>query len=190
MALTEIQQDPNPETSADVGKKAQDFLAAVLQRMDIRAEISVTELEDKIVLDIDCENLERVIGRRGQVVDALQHLVGKVVSRGRPGRRGKPVVVDAGGYRARHIERLQQLARRMSDKAMKKRTVVSLNPMTAHDRRIVHMEVVEIPGVVTQSDGSGDQRYVRIIPQEEPEAPRDEAAADREDRGESTPKEG
>jgi spoIIIJ-associated protein len=172
MALSETQPESSPEGAPDIGKRAHEFLAGVLERMEIQAEISVTELDDKIVLDIDCENVERVIGRRGQVVDALQHLVGKVVSRGRTGRRGKPVVVDAGGYRARHIERLQQLAQRMSEKALKKQSSVSLNPMTPHDRRIVHMQVAEITGVATRSEGTGERRHVVIFPEEGESTPR------------------
>jgi len=166
MVLSDTQPDTNQEEAApDIGKKAHEFLTGVLERMAIDAEVSVTELDDKIVLDIDCDNIERIIGRRGQVVDALQHLVGKVVSRGRTGRRGKPVIVDAGGYRERHIERLQQLARRMSEKAIAKDTEIDLNPMTPHDRRIVHMEIAQIEGVRTESEGAGDDRHVVIIPE-------------------------
>ncbi len=163
--MSDIQPEATQEGDApDVGQKAHEFLTGVLERMSIDADVTVTELDDKIVLDIDCDNIERIIGRRGQVVDALQHLVGKAVSRGRIGRRGKPVVVDAGGYRERHIERLQQLARRMSEKAIEKNIEVALNPMTPHDRRIVHMEIAEIGGVRTESEGAGDQRHVVIIP--------------------------
>ena len=85
--------------SEDVTEKACDFLMGVLDRMGIAADIDVKEEDDKIVLEIQTANPDVVIGRKGQVVDALQHLVGKVVFRERSGEKGKPFVVDAGGYR-------------------------------------------------------------------------------------------
>jgi spoIIIJ-associated protein len=163
MVLSEIQSDTTPETTEQISKRAQEFLLGVLERMNIEAQISVSEEDDKIVLDIECDDVEQVIGRRGQVVDALQHLVGKAVSKERPGRRGKMVIVDAGGYRAKHIERLEELAERMSDKALSTDNVVALNPMSAHDRRIVHMRIANIAGVTTRSEGSGDRRHVLIV---------------------------
>ena len=161
--MSEIQTDTTPETTEEISKRAEEFLHGVLERMNIQADISVSEEDEKIVLDIDCDDIEQIIGRRGQVVDALHHLVGKVVSRERPGRRGKMIVVDAGGYRAKHIERLEQLAERMSEKALTSDNVVALNPMSAHDRRIVHMRIADIAGVTTRSEGSGDRRHVLIV---------------------------
>ena len=74
------------ETSAnDVAERACDFLMGVLERMGIPADIDVNEAEDKIVLEIQTADPEMVIGRKGQVVDALQHLVSKVVYRERAG---------------------------------------------------------------------------------------------------------
>jgi spoIIIJ-associated protein len=143
--------------------------------MGVEAEVVVVEEADRVVLDIECEDVERVIGRRGQVVDALQHLVGKVASQGRAAEAGRVIVVDAGGYRAKHVERLQQLAERMSEKALRGGSAVALNPMTAHDRRIVHMRVAEIAGVETRSEGSGEQRHVVIFPKPGGEQPAVEA---------------
>lgn len=181
-------EDKQEENAPEIGQKAHEFLTGVLERMAIDAEVSVTELDDKILLEISCDDVERIIGRRGQVVDALQHLVGKVVSRDRTGRRGKPVVVDAGGYRERHIERLQQLARRMSEKAISKGTEIDLNPMTPHDRRIVHMEIAQIEGVRTESEGAGDERHVVIIPDEQ--APQQASADNAPESSEPQPEQG
>ena len=178
--MSETETDVTPDSDEDLGKKGQEFLQGVLERMGMTAQVSVLEEDDRIVLDIECDNLELIIGRRGQVVDALQHLVGKVVSSDRPTRRGKMLVVDAGGYRAQHVERLQQLAERMSEKAMQSQSAVALNPMSPHDRRIVHMRVAELSGVNTRSEGAGERRHVVIIPDgvDTPEsAPEPEAEA-------------
>ena len=153
------------ETSAnDVAERACDFLQGVLERMGIAADIDVNESEEKIILEIQTADPEQVIGRKGQVVDALQHLVSKVVYRERAGEKGKPIIVDAGGYRAQHIERLQQLAARMGEKATSTLRIVELAPMSAHDRRIVHMAIAEMAGLSSRSEGEGDDRHILVVP--------------------------
>ena len=154
----------NTETSTDVAERATDFLQGVLERMGIPADIDVNESEDKIVLEIQTADTELVIGRKGQVVDALQHLVSKVVYRERAGEKGKPIIVDAGGYRAQHIERLQALAARTAEKALATQRIVELAPMSAHDRRIVHMAIAEIAGLSSRSEGEGDDRHILVVP--------------------------
>lgn len=147
-----------------VAENARQFLEGILERMEIDADVDISEQDDKIILDIDCDNAERVIGRRGQVIDALQHLVGKISFRDRANNRGKPIVVDADGYRMKQIERLESLADRMAQKALETGTVVELNPMSPHDRRIVHMTLADMEGVTTRSEGEGDERRVLVIP--------------------------
>jgi spoIIIJ-associated protein len=156
--------------TGDVAEKACDFLVGVLERMGISADIDVHEQEDRIVLEIQTADTDLIIGRKGQVVDALQHLVTKVVYRERAGERGKPLVVDAGGYRDKHIEWLKSLASRMGEKALSTNTIVELSPMSAHDRRIVHMTIAEIPGLSSRSEGEGDDRHVLVVPGEAPPA--------------------
>lgn len=156
--------------------RAIELLRGILERMGIAAKVELREEEDKRVLDVVCDaedDLQRVIGRRGQVVDALQHLVGKMLIKGKSEKadrgekadgRGKPIVVDAGGYRQRHIERLEGLAARMAEKAMSTGKPVDLNPMPAHDRRIVHMALANVEGVSTRSEGEGDLRHIVVVP--------------------------
>jgi spoIIIJ-associated protein len=159
-----------PEDAEERIDGALDFLDGILVRMGIEADIEVAELEDRIRLDIQCDDVQRVIGKRGQLVDALQHLVSKRVSQiGAGERRGKPIVVDAGGYREREIERLQALAARMAEKALRQGAPVELSPMSAHDRRIVHMTLAETEGVTTHSEGEGDLRHVVVVPEAEGE---------------------
>lgn len=150
--------------TTQVAENARQFLEGILERMDIDADVDIAEQDDKIILDIDCDNVERVIGRRGQLIDALQHLVGKVSFRDRAGTRGKPIIVDADGYRLKQIERLESLADRMAQKAMDSGDIVELNPMSPHDRRIVHMALADLDGVSTRSEGEGDDRHILVIP--------------------------
>jgi spoIIIJ-associated protein len=152
--------------------RAVELLRGILDRMGIAAAVEVRDEEDKVVLDVQCtseDDVQRVIGRRGQVVDALQHLLGKMLVKGKGERgerteRGKPIVVDSGGYRQRHIERLTGLATRMADKARDSGQPVDLNPMPAHDRRIIHMALAEVDGVSTRSEGEGDLRHIVVVP--------------------------
>src|SRR5438552_12556217 len=131
----------------DLAEKASEFLLGVLERMGISADIDIKDDNDKTTLEIQTKDTELVIGRRGVVMDALQHLVNKVVYRDRTGDRTKPLVVDAGGFRDKQVERLRALAQRMGEKAMETKQIVELQPMTPHDRRIVHMAVSELfPG--------------------------------------------
>lgn len=148
----------------DVAERACDFLMGVLDRMGITADIDVNESDDRIILDIQTSDPEVVIGRKGQVVDALQHLVSKVVYRERSGEKGKPIIVDAGGYRDKHVQRLEALAQRMAEKALSTKAIVDLAPMSAHDRRIVHMAIANIAGVSSRSEGEGDDRHILVVP--------------------------
>jgi spoIIIJ-associated protein len=147
--------------------RAREYLCGILERMGIEAEVTARDEEDKLVLDVACsstDDVQRVIGRRGQVVDALQHLVGKMVGKGKSEGRGKPIVVDSGGYRQRHIDRLEGLAAKMAEKAKESGRPVDLDPMPPHDRRVIHMALANVEGVATRSEGEGDLRHVVVVP--------------------------
>jgi len=160
----------NTNDREDVAEKASEFLIGVLERMGISADIEVREDADRIVLEVQTGDTEVVIGRRGVVVDALQHVVNKVVYKERAGRKedgekkGKPFVVDAGGYRDKQVEPLRGLAQRTAEKVLETQAVVALAPMSAHDRRIVHMAIAEIAGLTTRSEGEGDDRHILVLP--------------------------
>ena len=152
----------------DLAEKASEFLLGVLERMGISADIDIKDDSDKTTLDIQTPDTELVIGRRGVVIDALQHLVNKAVYKDRGDRdkseKGKPLVVDAGGFRDKQVERLRSLAQRMGEKALQTKQIVELQPMSPHDRRIVHMAIAEIPGLSSRSEGEGEDRHILVVP--------------------------
>jgi spoIIIJ-associated protein len=156
----------NTAEREDLIEKASEFLLGVLERMGISADIDIKDDTDKTVLEIQTSDTETVIGRRGVVIDALQHLVNKAVfkERGERGEKGKPLVVDAGGYRDKQVERLRALAQKMGEKALQTKQIVELQPMTPHDRRIVHMAIAEIPGLSSRSEGEGEDRHILVVP--------------------------
>src|SRR3954469_16465840 len=148
----------------DLAEKASEFLLGMLERMGISADIDIKDDTDKTVLEIQTQDTELVIGRRGVVIDALQHLVNKAVYKERREEKTKPLVVDAGGFRDKQVERLRTLAQRRSEKALETKQIVELQPMSPHDRRIVHMAISEIAGLSSRSEGEGEDRHILLVP--------------------------
>lgn len=125
----------------------------------------VSDDEAEMHIDLVGADEARMIGKKGEVLLALQFVVNRIISRGE--EEGEQVVVlDAGGYRERRRSALQQLAKRLAERAMQERKAVRLSPMSAHDRRVFHMTLKEIEGVTTRSEGDGLFRNLLIIPSE------------------------
>ncbi len=104
-----------------------------------------------------------MIGKHGQTIDAIQYLVNAIVWRGHGDER-KAVVVDAAGYRARRDATLEGLAVRSAERAVSSGSAVELDPMTAVERKTVHVSLKEFPGVTTRSEGTEPNRFVVIEP--------------------------
>jgi len=155
----------------DLAEKASEFLLGVLERMGITADIDIKDDNDKTTLEIQTQDTELVIGRRGVVIDALQHLVNKAVYKERRDEKTKPLVVDAGGFRDKQVDRLRGIAQKMGEKAIQTKQIVELQPMTPHDRRIVHMAIAEIPGLSSRSEGEGEERHILVVPSSEASPP-------------------
>ncbi|HHT28455.1 MAG TPA: protein jag [Firmicutes bacterium] len=145
--------------------KAKQFLEGVLERLEVDAEVHETAQEDgTILLEITGENLGLLIGRRGQTLDALQYLTSVVTNKG--GADWMRIVLDAAGYRKRREQTLRQLALRMADRAKKQQKRVYLEPMSALERRIVHMALAEDTGIETHSEGEDPNRRIVISPKQ------------------------
>ena len=156
-----------PETPAT---RAVDFLETLLGNMSLEASVEVVdETEEEISLNIVGEHLGALIGRRGDVLDSVQYLTTLSANLGNPGYYR--VSVDAQGYRARRVETVQGIARRMAEKVLKYHRSFSLDPMSPYERRIVHSECQTIPGITTHSIGEGMDRRVVISPEKPPQRP-------------------
>jgi spoIIIJ-associated protein len=104
-----------------------------------------------------------LIGRHGQTIDAVQYLANAVMWRHHPDDR-KEVVVDAAGYRERRRASLETLAVRSAERALARAEPVELDPMTAIERKVVHVRLKEFDGVETTSEGTEPNRYVVVKP--------------------------
>ncbi len=125
-------------------------------------EPSEPEQEPPLLVDIQGDDLSILIGHRGETLSALQYITRLIVARELG--RATPVVIDVEGYRARREQQLRQLARRMAEQALEQGKTMTLEPMPAGERRIIHIELRDHERVYTESVGEGDQRKVTIIP--------------------------
>lgn len=147
--------------------RALNFVRVLMEKMQMNAEVNLAPDDgegsaDEIRLEIEGPDAGRVIGKRGAVLEAIQYLTTRVVHR--PGETRKHVAVDAEGYRARHEDQLAQMARRLGERVAAEGKIITFDPMSARDRRIVHMALKDVTGVRTESNGEGPDRRVQIIP--------------------------
>jgi|YelNatPaOPRAMG01_1025707.scaffolds.fasta_scaffold143665_2 spoIIIJ-associated protein len=149
----------------DIANLAKDVLTNLLKYMGIKAEVSIvppTSGDLPISLDIDGEDLGVLIGRRGQTLSSLQYLVRLIVSEKL--KIWVAINVDIAGYKKRRYESLRNLALRLAEQAKRSRRAVTLEPMPADERRIIHLTLADHPDVTTQSMGEGEERKVVIFP--------------------------
>ncbi len=146
-----------------------DTVSELLQRMGIEARVEArwgeADAPGKIrplFLDIHGDDLSILIGRRGETLTALQYITRLIV--GKELKRPVAVLIDIEGYRARREQQIRRLAQQMAKQAIETSQTMSLEPMPAYERRIVHIELRENPDVDTASVGERDQRKVTIIP--------------------------
>ncbi|MCJ7520917.1 MAG: Jag N-terminal domain-containing protein [Dehalococcoidia bacterium] len=161
--VTPIQ--PLSDEEIGTGAKASEVLETLLSHMGIQANINLETRgfgeQAATALDIVGEDLGILIGRRGETLSTLQYLVNLIVSRHFKSRVG--VLVDVEGYRRRRHESLRLLALRLADQVKNTGRSVTLEPMPAGERRIIHLELRDHPHVTTQSIGQGDGRKVTIL---------------------------
>jgi spoIIIJ-associated protein len=138
------------------------LVSSVLDAMGFEARIEVYDAGGFIAADVAPDNTALFIGQKGETIDALQYLVNVSAFRDRP--FFKRIVLDAEGYRQRRVEAIQGMAHRTARRAVRERRTVEMPPMNSSERRVVHLFLSENPGVTTESEGSGDNRRVRVSP--------------------------
>jgi spoIIIJ-associated protein len=151
-----------PEGQAGGAEVLGAFVQTTVTLMGIEASVSAADTGDVVRADISGDDLGLLIGRHGATIDALQYLAAIVVNGDRHERR--QVVVDAEGYRERRETALVSLADRMAQKVAREGSAVVLKPMTAAERKVVHLHLKDHPRVATASEGNEPFRAVVISP--------------------------
>jgi spoIIIJ-associated protein len=147
----------------DVSSAPGTILKEMLNRMGIDAEVESRFVDGSTHLDILTENPALLIGKHGQTLDAIERLLNCIVNKASLVQ--KRVFVDTEGYRERREERLIEMARQMAEQVKYTNREIILAPMSARDRRIIHVALKEDDVVSTYSQGEGDMRRVVITTQ-------------------------
>lgn len=154
------------------GARAVDFIEGLMNILGIQAVTELVSDGEKIEINVTSTDSNKVIGRHGEVLDAVQCLAGAVSNIGR--EVYKKVVVDCENYRAGREKTLIELANRLAAKAVERKRRVTLEPMNPYERRVIHSALSENAEVKTISSGKEPERFVVIIPNDEkPYEPRE-----------------
>lgn len=161
---------PQPKPIVDLGEECRDekseqirsFLKGLLEHMDSAAEIKIYESEKgRYKVYLEGEKLGALIGRRGETLDAIQQLTNYSINRGNEKNRVR-VQVDAENYREKREQSLERLAEKVAGKVTKYRRNVTLEPMNAYERHVIHTALQDTPGVTTFSIGTEPNRRVVV----------------------------
>lgn len=159
----------DPELEDNTLRVARQCLIELLGKMKVKADVRASwgapeEIGEapQLMLDVQGDDLGMLIGRKGETLAALQYIVRLIISKQL--NQAVSLAVDVEGYRQRREQQLRRMAQRMAEQAVQRGRTMTLEPMPANERRIIHLELRDHPGVRTESVGEGDRRKVTIIP--------------------------
>ena len=151
-------EDLGEEVNDERAQEIRKFLSGLLQQMEVQAEVKVYLPEKgRYKVFLEGQGLGTIIGRRGETLDAIQQLTSYSVN-----RTGSRVQLDAENYRAKREQSLERLANKVAGKVVKYRRSVTLEPMNAYERHVIHTALQEVPGVTTYSTGVDPNRRVIV----------------------------
>jgi spoIIIJ-associated protein len=168
---TEATADPETEgetAATDLGQLEQegevaaDYLEGLLDIIDVDGDIDMDVEGDRASVAIVGAELDDLVGRRGEVLEALQELTRLAVLR-QTGARSR-LMLDISGFRARRRQQLTDLANRTAERVVSSGERVELKPMTPFERKIVHDAIASVDGARTESEGEEPHRYVVVLP--------------------------
>jgi spoIIIJ-associated protein len=147
---------------SELAAEVRSLIERIVAELGVHSRVEIREDESGLHVECSGSDVGVLIGRFGQTIDAVQYLVNAIVAR-REGERIE-VTVDAAGYRDRRREMLERVAVRSAERAVHLGEPVELDPMTAVERKIVHLRLKEMDGVETSSAGTEPNRYVVVTP--------------------------
>ena len=156
-----VPEDLGEEVNDERAQEIRKFLSGLLQQMEVQAEVKVYLPEKgRYKVFLEGQGLGAIIGRRGETLDAIQQLTSYAVNRSGSGR--VRVQLDAENYREKREQSLQHLARKVAAKVTKYRRSVTLEPMNAYERHVIHTALQDVPNVTTYSTGTEPNRRVIV----------------------------
>ena len=152
---------PDEPAELSVEDKTRSFLEGLLERMGTKAELDMKTKDDgSVFVNLSGDGMGAIIGRRGETLDAIQHLTNYAVNRGCEQRTH--ISIDAENYRAKREESLVHLAEKMAAKTLKYHRSMALEPMNSYERHVIHTALQNYEGVTTCSTGTELNRRVVI----------------------------
>ena len=141
----------------DLDERIRTFLSGLLEHMGVEAEVNIApKAENGILVTLEGPKLGALIGHRGETLDAIQQLTNYAVNKGRTHR--VRIHIDAENYRAKREESLKRLANKVAAKVVKYRRNITLEPMNAYERHVIHETLQDYPNVITYSTGTEPNR--------------------------------
>ena len=139
-----------------------EFMTSLIEEMGFDATVDAYDAGETINVDVATKETGLFIGQKGETIDAIQYLLNVAIYKGHP--FSKRIIVDSEGYRQRRVEAIQGMAHRTARRVMREKRSLSLPPMSASERRVVHLFLKENPNVTTFSDGEEEDRRVIVSP--------------------------
>jgi spoIIIJ-associated protein len=157
-----MSERPVDDEDEDPAELLAELLKEIVDGLGLEGEVVVDREDDVLRGSVEGEDVGLLIGRRGQTIDAVQHLAQRIVFPG--GQSTARVVVDADGYRERRAHALREDADDAAEEAVRSGEPVELDPMPASERRVVHEHLRERGDVETHSEGDEPERYLVVSP--------------------------
>ena len=157
----EVNGSADAVDESELASTVRALLDRIVREIGVQAQLTIDEDDETLTAAFSGRDLGLLIGKHGQTIDAIQYLANAIVYRGQAEDR-KAIVVDAAGYRERRKASLDALAVRSAERVVATGQRVELEPMTAVERKVVHVRLKDYPGVTTASQGTEPNRFVVI----------------------------
>ena len=157
----EVNGSADAVDESELASTVRTLLDRIVREIGVHARLTIEEDDETLIAAFSGRDLGLLIGKHGQTIDAIQYLANAIVYRGQAVDR-KAIVVDAAGYRERRKASLDALAVRSAERVVATGQRVELEPMTAVERKVVHVRLKDYPGVTTASQGTEPNRFVVI----------------------------
>ncbi len=158
----------------EISDQAKTIINTILAKMQIDGETKIAVEDNNIKVDVESLDSALLIGKKGQTLEAFQYIVNLIINKeikagtykGITLENKYKIIIDTEGYLIRREEALAKMAKNMAEKVKQSGIKIALEPMSAHDRRVIHLALQETTGIKTESEGEGSFRRIVVYPVE------------------------